>query len=153
MHLFLWFLVNAHAVPVAPASLVLLTLTSGMGWATFNLANARLVMATVPEMGRSHFFALYSVVSSLTLGIVPIVWGVILDALRNWHWEIGPFDVNNYSVLFFCLTLIMLFAQVLRVRLSEPRALTNEEFFQELLVKSPSRAMTRLLMRKHQSTP
>lgn len=149
-HLALWFLVNARAVPVGGLMILLLSLSSGTAWATFGLANTRLVMATVPEMGRSHFFALYSVISSLTLGLVPILWGLALDALRNWHWQLGPFDLNNYSLMFFWLAATLVFSQFLRVRLSEPRALTSEEFFQELLVHTPARAMTRLLMRKQQ---
>jgi hypothetical protein len=36
---------------------------------------------SMPEMGRNHFFALFTVFASLSLGLAPIFWGVFLDTL------------------------------------------------------------------------
>ena len=42
----------------------------------------KLAMSTVPELC-GHFFALFSVVGSLAVGIFPILWGVMIDALES----------------------------------------------------------------------
>jgi MFS family permease len=143
-----WFLAASHLLPFHHLLIVLSVVSGGIGGPLFNLANTRSVMATVPEMGRSHFFALYSVLNSLTLGILPIVWGIILDGLRTFHWHCGRFDLDNYTLLYFWLILTILAGFRLLAALSESRALSNEEFFRELLVDTPSRAITRLLPRR-----
>ena len=74
----------------------------------FNLANTRLVMATVPAMGRSHFFALYTVVTSLVFGIFPIFWGILLDALGGWGAAWPPWQWNQYSLFYGALATIMM---------------------------------------------
>ncbi len=114
----------------------------------FNLANTRLVMASVPPMGRSHFFALYTVVTSLVSGIFPIFWGILLDALAGWGTAWSRWQWNQYSLLYATLVVIMIVALVLRNRLSEARAMTTDAFLRELLVKTPSRAISRLLPRR-----
>ena len=58
----------------------------GVANANYSLANTRLIMATMPALGRNHFFAYFTVVTSLGLGFSPILWGVGIDALRS----LGP---------------------------------------------------------------
>jgi hypothetical protein len=132
-------------IPFHKITIALILISGGMGGPIFNLANTRLVMATVPEMGRSHFFALYSVLNSLTLGIMAIFWGIVLDALHSFHWYLGTFDVDNYALLYFVLVLTMLVSLPFFATIKEKRAMSNEEFFRELLVDSPGRAITRLI--------
>ena len=45
-----------------------LELLMGFAYALVNMNNTRLAMVLSPAMGRSHFFALYSVVANLSLG-------------------------------------------------------------------------------------
>jgi len=129
-------------------AIVLIQSTSAVGTSLFNLANTRLVMAAVPSMGRSHFFALFTVVTSLVSGIFPIFWGIMLDALGGWSASWSRWEWNQYSVLYAALVVIMLVALVLRNRLSESRAMTTDAFLRELLVKTPSRAISRLISRR-----
>ena len=65
-----------------------------------------LVMGVMPEMGRSHFFAFYTVITSLCLGFSPVIWGVCLDAMSGLKIAVGPhgaFEWNRYSVYFVAL--------------------------------------------------
>jgi MFS family permease len=105
-------------------------------------------MATVPPMGRSHFFALYTVVTSLVSGVFPIFWGILLDALAGWGTAWSRWQWNQYSLLYGVLAAIMMAALVLRNHLSEARAMTTDAFLRELLVETPSRAISRLLARR-----
>ena len=93
---------------LAPAALPLLLtfVLFGVASAALNLANIRLVMGVMPEMGRSHFFAFYTVIVSLCLGISPVLWGVCLDAMNGLQVAVGPhgaFEWNRYSVYFTAL--------------------------------------------------
>ena len=54
-------------------------------------------------MGRSHFFAFFSVITSLCLGMTPIVWGVCLDAMDGVKQVTGPLEWNRYSIYFMAI--------------------------------------------------
>jgi hypothetical protein len=105
-------------------------------------------MSTVPQMGRSHFFAMFSVITNVTLGSLPVVWGAALDAVGKWHASWGGWEWNQYSLLYVALTAIMLLALWLGRHLTEPRAMTTDAFLQELVLRTPARALSRLLLRR-----
>jgi MFS family permease len=148
LHFCIWCSVAARVLPFNLVAILGLQLTSGIGISLFNLANTRLVMATVPPMGRSHFFALFTVVTGLVSGVLPIFWGILLDALAGWGGSWSQWQWNQYSLLYSALIVIMIVALVLRNRLSEARAMTTDAFLRELLVETPSRAISRLLARR-----
>lgn len=148
VHFAAWAALAARLMPLTWWSIALIQPASGLGLAALNVGNQRLAMGTVPEMGRSHFLALFSVVNGLTLGVLPVVWGVALDSLAGWHHGWERLEWNHFSVLYVALVLVAIAAQVWHTRLMEPRAMTTEEFFRELLVETPARAVTRLLTRR-----
>ena len=63
-------------------------------------------MDTMPVMGRNHFFSLFTVFASLSLGLAPIFWGVFLDILGRNEFSIGFFQVNRFSIYFILLSLL-----------------------------------------------
>jgi MFS-type transporter involved in bile tolerance (Atg22 family) len=148
LHFCSWAALSAGVLPLAVWSLLLIQVLSGLAWASFNLANARLAMSIVPAMGRSHFFALFSVAGGLVLGVLPVFWGIGLDALAGWKATTGSWEWNQFSVLYLALAGVVLAAQVCHARLTEPRAMKTEEFLRELFVDSPARAITRLIARR-----
>jgi MFS family permease len=90
----------------------------GVAGAAFNVANARIIFATMPQMGRNHFFALFTVISSLGLGAAPVVWGISLDFIGTYEVVTGALHWKRHSIYFaalFLLNLITLF-QVSRLR-------------------------------------
>jgi predicted neutral ceramidase superfamily lipid hydrolase len=148
IHLLLWAGLSSHFLPLVWWSVLLIQVTAGIAIAALNLGNHRLAMSIVPSMGRSHFLALFSVVNGLTLGVLPIAWGIALDGLAGWQHQWNRWEWNHFSLLYVALALIALAAQVWHTRLTEPRAMTTEEFFRELLVKTPAKAITRLISRR-----
>ncbi len=143
-----WAMLSAGVLRLSVWSVLGIQVFSGLAWASFNLANARLAMAIVPAMGRSHFFALFSVAGGLVLGVLPVFWGIGLDSLAGWRTTTGPWEWNQFSVLYMALVAVVLAAQICHARLTEPRAMTTEEFVRELFVMSPARAITRLIARR-----
>ncbi len=139
-----WLALAGRALqPTVPILLALLFLM-GLAAALLNMANVRLAMAIIPVMGRDHFFALFSVVGSLAMGLSPILWGVLIDALRGldlvWH----GFAVNRYS-LFFALTGLGFGVTFwLCQRLEEPQAASMETLLRDILIESPQRVWVRL---------
>ncbi len=148
LHLSLWGALAAGVLPFHYGTLGAIQLTSGIAISLFNLANTRLVMSTVPAMGRSHFFALYTVVTSLVLGVFPVFWGILVDSLAGWHASTGRWQWNHYSVLYYVLVGIVLAALATLKAVREPRAMSTDAFLRELLVETPSRAISRLLARR-----
>ncbi len=147
----LWFLLAIAWVLIAgkffaPNVYAILTLqfTMGMGAALFSMANTRLAMNISPEMGRSHFFALYSVVINLTLGLSPVLWGLFIDILRQMETTVGHFELNRYTLFFAGSALMFIVTLFLSFRLEEPRAGKLEHLLREVLLEQPSRMILRL---------
>lgn len=119
--------------------MVALQFLMGLCASLVNLSNTRLAMAIVPQMGRSHFFALFSVVANLTLGLSPVLWGLSIDAAHslNWHWH--GFELNRFSLFFSVVTTMFFVTLALCRRLHEPQAASLEELLRDILRQSPLR--------------
>jgi MFS family permease len=101
-----WWLVSARLVGGGLWIIALLNLGYGIGYVNWNVANNRLMMATMPVMGRNHFFALFIVITSLVWGLAPILWGILLDAIGPRHFATGPVLWNQYSI-YFALAMLL----------------------------------------------
>ena len=53
-----------------------------------------------PQAGRSYYFAVFSVVGSVSLGLSPILWGILIDGFHDLERTLGAFQLNRYSLLF-----------------------------------------------------
>lgn len=140
VHAGLWAGLAGGQFPLTWWVLVLIQGTAGAGFAAFHLASQRLLMATVPGQGRSHFFALHSGALALGQGVAPVLWGLALDRSVGWH----GWGLNAHAALYLASGLLLALSILLSLRLSEPRALSTREFLRELLVRSPRRALARL---------
>ena len=109
-----------------------------------SLAQLRLAMTVIPAMGRNHFFALYSVVGSVVLGVSPVIWGLLIDLLRPLHWAWHGMVWNRYSVFFSGVALMFSLALALSRRLVEPQAGRMDKLHMEILIQSPQRFWLRL---------
>jgi len=134
-----WTALAGGALTPALALVMALQFLMGLFWALVNSANSRLAMAVVPAMGRNHFFALYSVFANVTLGVAPIGWGLLIDAVGHRHWEFLGLDWNRYTLFFAASALMFAVTLGLAQRLEEPRATSLEELLTEIFVQSPQR--------------
>ncbi len=116
-----WTLVAAGLMPPSPTVIGVLNFLSGFAGAGFGLANTRIIMATMPEMGRNHFFALFTVITSLGLGAAPVAWGISLDFIGTFEAVTGDFHWRRHSIYFATLFLMNLAALALITRLHEAR--------------------------------
>lgn len=139
-----WAALAGGLVPVQLWVVVLLQFLMGLAAALVQMSNTRLAMAVIPVMGRNHFFALYSVFSSLALGLSPVLWGLLIDAVGPFQWRGFGLDWNRYSIFFMAAWLVMLATLALARRLEEPQAASMEELLREILVQSPQRVWVRL---------
>ena len=101
-----WVLVTSGTLPAHYLFVGFNYLVLGVAGGLFSIANTRIAMDTMPEMGRNHFFSLFTVFTSLSLGLAPIFWGVFLDVLAKKEFSIGAFQVNRFSVYFILLALL-----------------------------------------------
>lgn len=105
-----WTLIAGGVLPGTVPIIAALNFFSGLAAANFSVANTRMAMATMPEMGRNHFFALFTVITSLGLGAAPVMWGVTLDALGSYELATDWFAWRRHSIYFAVLLLIDLVA-------------------------------------------
>lgn len=103
-----WFAMSGGLVAPTWWMVLILNLSGGMAMAGFNMANLHLGMEVVPERGKNHFFALSTVIASLGVGVVPILWGWLLDTLGGLDLTAGPLHLRRHSVYFLGITLLSL---------------------------------------------
>lgn len=107
-----WLLIAGGTIPCTIPIVVALNFLTGLSAANFNVANMRITMATMPEMGRNHFFALFTVITSLGLGAAPVMWGVTLDAIGSYEVATGWFTWRRHGFYFGVLLVLNLFTLV-----------------------------------------
>jgi MFS family permease len=138
-----WLALAARAFGASFGIVLFLELLMGFAVALVNMNHTRLAMQLAPVMGRGHFFALYSVVNNVTLGLAPIAWGLLMDAFGDRRWSAAGLELNRYSLFFAGALLAFLVTLALARRLDEPRARDMEELLREIL-RSPHRLWLRL---------
>jgi MFS family permease len=134
-----WLLLAGGALPLRLSLLLVLQYLMGLLAALVQMSNTRLAMAVIPTMGRTHFFAIYSVVNNVTLGLAPVGWGLLIDAIgaRSATW-VG-LSWNRFTVFFAAAGLAYVITLGLARRLHEPEAASMEELMREILIQSPQR--------------
>lgn len=138
-----WFALSRGHLPVTKSVLIPLHIAMGFAGALVGMSMMRLVMGSIPKMGRSHFFALFSVSANVSMGASPIAWGLILDVLRDSGWQL-----SNYDVFFTGVALMLAMALVLCLRVSEPSAVPMNMLLRDILIDSPQRLWLRFWPRK-----
>lgn len=139
-----WLLLAGGAYPPALGVLLALQFCMGLLAALVQMANTRLAMAVIPPMGRNHFFAIYSVVGNVTLGLAPVGWGVLIDAVGSHSPQWLGLSWNRYSVFYAATAAVFVVTIVLSRRLHEPAAASMEDLLREILIQSPLRFWLRL---------
>jgi MFS family permease len=142
-----WFLLAAKVIVFSITSVLVLMFLTGMSASITGMAMTRLAMAVVPEMGRSHFFALYSVAGSLSLGIAPVIWGVLIDAMQASEFIWQGMDLNRYAWFFLAVFITFLFSLNQCRKLVEPAAGSMEDLLKDILSQSPLRVWVRFWQR------
>lgn len=142
--LFGWMTISGRYIAGTMELLIILQFIMGLSSALINMANTRLAMATIPVMGRDHFFAMYSVLSCLTQGLAPVGWGVLIDAFGDKQLYWAGLQWNRFTVFFALAALTLLVSMFLAKKLHEPQAANMEDLLREILVQSPQRVWLRL---------
>jgi MFS family permease len=139
-----WFLLAGRVFQPSPAWILLVQFFMGLAASLFTIANVRLTMVITPQMGRTHFFALYSVVANLSLGIAPIFWGITIDffATTEFRWQ-GIFW-NRYTFFFLGAQLAFIVTLLLKLKLEETAAGRVQQLMREILVTAPQRLLAKL---------
>jgi MFS family permease len=119
----------------------------GLFAALTGMACNRLAMAIIPAMGRNHFFVIYSVCASVSLGLAPILWGLIIDLVGNHHAAFLGLNWNHYTIFFALVLLAFIAALGLARKLHEPRAASLEALLTDIVIESPQRLWLRFWSR------
>lgn len=116
----LWFAMSSGVISPSWWLVLILNISGGAAMAAFNMANGYLWMSVVPETGKNHYFAMATVVTSFAAGVVPLLWGWLLDALGGLDLVEGPFHLRRHSVYFLGITLLSLASLALSRILIDP---------------------------------
>jgi MFS family permease len=139
-----WAMIAGKALPPSPLLILLLQFLMGLGAAVFNMTNVRLAMVVAPEMGRNHFFALFSVVANLSLGLAPVIWGMLIDLFHDFDMEVYGIHWNRYTLYYLAAGMMFVIAITLKMRLQEPESRNVEELVREMFISSPQRLIARV---------
>jgi MFS family permease len=142
-----WVALAGGALPAKMPLILMLEFLMGLLAALIQMSNTRLAMAVIPVMGRNHFFAIYSVLGNVTLGIAPIGWGLLIDAIGSRAPLWWGLSWNRYTVFFAAAGFVFALALALARRLEEPEAVSMEALLREILIHSPQRFWFRFFPR------
>ncbi len=145
LHFGAWGLIGALVLPLNIWTLAFTQITWGLIHAFYSISNMRLVMETVPAMGRSHFFAIFTVVNSLAGGLFPVFWGMIIDLLEPTPIIIGGRDLSDFAVIYAVIAVISIVNSLALHRIQEAGVMSYQKFLNELLIRTPSRALSRIV--------
>ena len=104
----IWSMMAAQLFPPSLILINILYFTGGMAAAGIGVAQNRLLMSTMPEMGRTHFFAFFSVITSLGAGFAPVGWGMMIDALNDFSITFGSIHASKFAIYYFIQFLILM---------------------------------------------
>jgi MFS family permease len=136
-----WALIAGNVWQPLLGIILALQFVMGLFAALVNMSNTRLVMAIAPVMGRNHFFAIFSVLGNVTLGLSPILWGLVIDAVGQRRGLSAIFEWNRYSVFFAAVIAAFGVMLYFTRRLDEPQAASMEDLLREILIQSPQRVL------------
>ena len=142
-----WVLVSSNLLYSSKAIVAIIYFILGIAGGLFSIANTRIAMDTMPVMGRNHFFSLFTVFSSLSLGLAPICWGIFLDLLAHFETRIGAFELNRYSLYFSLLTVLVIVTFVLANPLVEKKGQPFSLALRDAVIYSRLRLFARFLNR------
>jgi MFS family permease len=138
-----WIALSGRVMELTLAVLMVLQFLMGLLAALVNMANNRLAMVIIPAMGRNHFFALYSVLGNVTLGLAPIAWGLLIDAVGQREALWLGLSWNRYTVFFVAAACAFIVTVVFARLVDEPEAARLEDLLREILIQSPQRVWLR----------
>jgi MFS family permease len=139
-----WIAIAGKALPAHLPLILCLQFFMGLFGALVGMANSRLAMAIIPAMGRNHFFVLYSVFASVSLGLAPVLWGLIIDLIGHRQVAFLGLDWNQYSIFFALVLLVFIGAMLLVRNLHEPKAASLESLLTDIMIESPQRLWLRV---------
>jgi len=139
-----WLALSGELVFLSYSLLLSLQFVMGMAAVLIHIGATRLAMVIVPEMGRSHFFAIYSVATSLTLGLAPMIWGVVIDLCARLQVQWGGFLWTRFGVFFAGVLLVFFIALLLCFQLEERQAASLDTILRRILTRSSRRFWFRL---------
>ena len=139
-----WLALAGGAWPAHLPLILCLQFAMGLFGALVGMANSRLAMAIIPAMGRNHFFVLYSVFASVTLGLAPVLWGLLIDLIGHRQGTLAGLNWNQYSIFFSLALLVFIGALMLARNLHEPKAASLEWLLTDILIDSPQRLWLRV---------
>jgi MFS family permease len=142
-----WLLISSELLTTTPLMVVLIYLILGVAGGLFGIANTRIAMDTMPLMGRNHFFALFTVFTSISLGLAPICWGIFLDCVGHTQFQLGLFHVNRYSLYFLMLTVLVVVTFILANPLVEKKGEPLSLALRDAVIYARLRLFNRLLNR------
>lgn len=125
-----WAGMAGGLIPALAWIVALLNFSLGVATANFAVANAHLSMAIMPVMGRNHFFALYTVITSLATGLSPVFWGVAIDAMHGTEGRLFGAAINYYSA-YFAVSAAIMAATFLAVNMlceARPAEMTQRDY-------------------------
>jgi MFS family permease len=143
----LWILIAGRIVPAHFWVVGIAYFFQGVAGGLFSIANTRTAMDTMPVMGRNHFFSLFTVFTSVSLGLAPIFWGIFLDAIGKHEFTFQGFEVNRYSTYFVLLIGLAVITFFLAEPLEQKKGKPLETALKDVVILARLRLFSRFLNR------
>jgi MFS family permease len=114
---------------LAPVFMVDAFLNAGI-----TIANNGYLLKHSPRENRTMFVAAGTAYAGLAGGLVSVAAGALLAALEGWSFQLGPFSIIHFHLLFGLSVVMRLAGALLATRVSEPQSVGPREVLGQLVV-------------------
>jgi hypothetical protein len=83
-------------------------------------------------------------VANSSLGLAPILWGILIDFFRDVDATRHGISWNRYSIFFLGAELMFVLTLVLKFKLEEKAAGKVEDLMREIIITAPQRLVAKL---------
>jgi len=94
---------------------------SGALWTGFNLAAFNIPISNSPKDGRTHFLAMFNVVTGLAFFSASLLGGIIAEILQDKVFEFAGLRLVNYHIIFIISGILRLLTAGLSLTFHEPK--------------------------------
>ena len=133
----LWILTTSDHPRLALAIISINNLAGGLFWAGVGLTQFNLLIRLSPPDKTGVYVATMAALTGLTGGIAPLLGGVLMHGLADWHLRLLGFGLTNFHVTFAIAAFLRVFALIFLRPVVDSSSVPARDVLQQLTESNP----------------
>lgn len=134
-----WFCMTLGIIPQNAIVLGVFYTLYGIGFNGFHISNQRLALNNAPKRFPVLAVSTMQVFYSLSMGIGPIIWGGVLDLMKNVQWTIFGVVIDRYTIFYAASIGLLIYAKWMIRRLPNELGAMPRHVLSYVMLDIPAR--------------